>query len=204
MSLEESRGSDGLFAGTFESFNLLQVAFIICLGAFAGFFVEALGTVADANGDIKDEWEVAFPLEDDSVIALVVPVANAGVLVLEIAVGTLASRINVFLDGLHVLALSAFDVVGQHALLSVDDRIVKEVAVRTEDSLGHLVFALVVQVALLWIRKQTILFRASEIELGSREGRLCIKLLIVVIVVALELWCGGGDHSQAQKPRCQD
>jgi len=198
MSLEDSSGSVDRPARAPETrLGVFKSVTAGSLLAFAGLGGEVLPTLAVTNGDVKVSRHRTVLLEDGAVVAEVVLVANVLVLVLEITVGALASRVDALLDGLDKLAVPTVDVVGQHALLPVDLAIVEELAVGAEEGFGHAVLASVVQIALLLIGKQAALFGALEFEVGS--GKALYKLIVNIIVVLIPLQLGrrSGDRNQA-------
>ena len=93
-----------------------------------------------------------------AIVTCVELVTHIRVLMVKDAIGSGALGINASLGLLLKLPVFAVHIVGQDTFLPVPDSVIKEESIRAEVGLGHIVLTDVVQVTLLWVSKESILF----------------------------------------------
>ena len=175
MGLDESQRSDGLLAGTSESFDRLEGRRVVAVIALPSLGTKLVGTHAGTDGDVKHEAGGTGHLVGGTLVAEVELLAFVGVLVVENAVGSGTSGIDAFLRLLHKFTSSTVYAVGEDATLLVALAVVKEETVLTKLGAGHVVFANVVEIALFGVGEEAVGLRALEVEVGAFEGEIVLR-----------------------------
>ena len=173
MRLQQVLGANLLTTGTSESINLLE--FLVLIAA-SGLLAQLLRADTAAMGYVKLQRCGARHFKSSTLVAVDVLVADGGVVKVEDAVGSLATRINSGGTFLHQETISALHIVRQHTFLAVGDRKVKEEALGTKNRFGGVFAANIILVTLLGIGEAAVHLRTPIVRRGEPDGAVVLAV----------------------------
>ena len=171
VSLQQVLRPDSFSTGTRETVNLQELVLLVtpsCLLA------QLLRPHTAADLDVEKQRRRTGHLEGASLVTVDVLVAHQGVVKVEDAVGSLATRIDAGCTLLDEVAVATVNVVRQHTLLVVGNAVVEEQTLRAQHRLRLVLLANIILVALFTVREPAVGLGANVV--GGRESYVAVNL----------------------------